>query len=50
MIRKSRLAWTEVIDEMDTESMLAGEEEWDLTLFTCTYGGRQRYTLRCIQE
>lgn len=45
-----RLAWTEVIDEMDTESMLAGEEEWDLTLFTCTYGGRQRYTLRCIQE
>lgn len=23
------------------------EKDWDLTLFTCTYGGQTRYTLRC---
>lgn len=27
------------------EDMAAGE--WDLTLFTCTYGGRSRVTVRC---
>ena len=21
--------------------------DWDLTLFTCTYGGQERYTVRC---
>lgn len=30
----------------DISSMSAGE--WDLTLFTCTYGGRSRVTIRCI--
>lgn len=25
-------------------------EEWDLTLFTCTYGGNERYTLRCVRN
>ncbi|MBQ2041505.1 MAG: hypothetical protein II482_05095, partial [Lachnospiraceae bacterium] len=23
--------------------------EWDLTLFTCTLGGRTRYALRCVR-
>lgn len=23
--------------------------EWDLTLFTCTYGGADRYTVRCVE-
>ena len=39
------LAGTEIIDGMDVEGMKSGD--WDLTLFTCTYGGRERYTLRC---
>ena len=39
------LAATEIIDGMDVEGMKSGD--WDLTLFTCTYGGRERYTLRC---
>lgn len=36
---------TEVIAGYDVEGMKAGD--WDLTLFTCTYGGENRYTLRC---
>ena len=31
----------------DISSMSAGE--WDLTLFTCTYGGRSRVTIRCTR-
>ena len=26
------------------------EGEWDLTLFTCTYGGADRFTVRCAEE
>ena len=44
------LAWTEVIEEYDVHKMQSKTEEWDLTLFTCTYGGRERYTLRCIKN
>ncbi len=34
----------------DEETMLSGSENWDLTLFTCTYGGKNRLTLRCVLE
>lgn len=34
-----------VLDGTAIEEMIAGE--WDLTLFTCTYGGQTRMTLRC---
>lgn len=30
----------------DAEEMKS--EEWDLTLFTCTYSGRNRFTVRCL--
>ena len=43
------LAWTEVIGEYDVDRMSSKAESWDLTLFTCTYGGRERYTLRCVR-
>lgn len=36
---------SEVIAGYDVERMKSGD--WDLTLFTCTYGGENRYTLRC---
>ena len=39
-VTELELLWPE-----QTEEMLAGE--WDLTLFTCTLGGRQRVTVRC---
>ena len=39
---------TEVIHGNDAEGMKAGD--WDLTLFTCTYGGEERFTVRCTME
>lgn len=36
---------TEVFIPVEVEEMLAGD--WDLTLFTCTVGGRTRFTVRC---
>ena len=38
----------EILKKTAVEQMEAGE--WDLTLFTCTYGGQTRFTLRCILE
>ena len=35
----------ETLDKTAVEDMEAGE--WDLTLFTCTYGGKSRVTVRC---
>ena len=37
----------EIITGTDTEQMLKGD--WDLTLFTCTFGGKERYTVRCVR-
>ena len=42
------VAKTEVLDGTDIEGMKAGD--WDLTLFTCTIGGRQRVTVRCQES
>lgn len=39
------VAGLEVIEATDIEGMV--ESEWALTLFTCTYGGAQRYAVRC---
>ena len=39
---------TEQLGGYAVEEMLAGE--WDLTLFTCTKGGRTRVTVRCRLE
>ena len=41
------VAAMEVLPGTAVEEMEAGE--WDLTLFTCTYGGQTRLTLRCVQ-
>lgn len=38
----------EILRKTAVEEMEAGE--WDLTLFTCTYGGQTRFTLRCVLE
>lgn len=35
----------ETLEGTDIEGMKSGN--WDLTLFTCTYGGRSRVTVRC---
>ncbi|MBM6722699.1 sortase [Pseudoflavonifractor phocaeensis] len=37
----------ETISKYDIEGMKAGD--WDLTLFTCTLGGQDRVTVRCVE-
>lgn len=37
----------ETLQPTDIEAMCSGE--WDLTLFTCTYGGKSRVTVRCTR-
>lgn len=39
------IAETEVLGPEQVQEMT--DSEWDLTLFTCTYGGQSRFTLRC---
>ena len=41
------VAALEVIMPEDIEGMKSGD--WDLTMFTCTYGGQQRVTVRCLK-
>lgn len=37
--------YTQILDNNAVEEMSSGE--WDMTLFTCTYGGATRVTVRC---
>ena len=39
---------TEILEKTAIDELTAGE--WDLTLFTCTYGGEQRVIIRCNQD
>lgn len=41
------VASTEILGGSAVEEMKSGE--WDMTLFTCTYGGRTRVTVRFVQ-
>ncbi len=38
---------TEILQPTDVEEML--DDQWNLTLFTCTIGGRTRVTVRCMR-
>ena len=41
------VAELETLGKYDVAEMAAGD--WDLTLFTCTYGGQSRVTARCLR-
>ena len=45
---KYRVSNVEIIEGTNVEAMEEGED-WDLTLFSCTYGGQERYTVRCTR-
>lgn len=45
MVSVYQVAETETLQPIAVEEMTAGE--FDLTLFTCTYGGQTRVTVRC---
>lgn len=38
----------DTINGYDIERMKSGSEEWDITLFSCTYGGASRVTVRAV--
>lgn len=41
------IEWIEVLQPDQVEEMTSGD--WDLTLFTCTYGGQTRHAIRCLR-
>lgn len=41
--------WSEVIEQTDIDTMTE-DGDWDLTLFTCTYGGKKRLAVRCVRQ
>ena len=49
--------WRYTVSDLETlaptqvEDMVTKQEgdDWDLTLFNCTPGGRTRYALRCVR-
>jgi sortase A len=41
--------YIEFVNGYDVDSMLAGSENWDLTLFTCTWSGYSRVTVRAVE-
>ena len=43
-----RMVERETLGPTDVEGMEAGD--WDLTLFTCTPGGKSRVTVRCVRS
>lgn len=45
-IFRYRVAQIETLGSRAVEEMTSGD--WDLTLFTCTYDGRSRVTVRCM--
>lgn len=44
---KYETAQVEILAPTAIEEMIS--DQWDLTLFTCTYGGQSRVTARCIR-
>jgi sortase A len=38
----------EILKNTQVEEMISGD--WDLTLFTCTYGGQSREAIRCVRK
>lgn len=43
------VGWIEILKPSEVEKMIDAKD-WDLSLFTCTYGGRERATVRCIRK
>ncbi len=43
------IADLETLEPTQVEDMIDSSDNWDLTLFTCTIGGRTRFTVRCVR-
>ena len=40
---------TDLINGTDIDSMLSNSDDWDLTLFTCTWSGWSRVAVRAVR-
>lgn len=45
VVSSYQVAETDILQPTEVEEMTSGD--YDLTLFTCTYGGKTRVTVRC---
>ena len=41
-----RVVMSEILQKTQGEDMVS--DDWDLSMFTCDYGGRVRLTVRCL--
>lgn len=48
VVNRYMVAEVDILNPMAIEEMVSGD--FDLTLFTCTYGGQSRVTVRCMRE
>lgn len=46
-----KVGWVETLQPDNIEGMISEKEndQWDLTLFTCTTSGSSRFTVRCVK-
>ena len=48
LVFRYRVVQTEILNPTDIDKMI--DTDYDLSLFTCTLGGRTRVTVRCVRE
>jgi len=48
-VRQYEVVQSELIDGYNVSAMNSGDSEWDLTLFTCTWSGANRVTVRASE-
>lgn len=48
VMHKYSVVQSDIVNGKDPAGMEAGSEDWDLTLFTCTYSGQSRVTVRAV--
>lgn len=49
VVHRYEVSATTLLATSQLKEIVAGED-WDLTLFTCTYGGANRVVVRCLRE
>ncbi|MCC8135216.1 MAG: sortase [Ruminococcus sp.] len=49
-VREYEVVQTEIIDGYDVAAMTADDDSYDLTLFTCTWSGTNRVTVRAVEK
>ncbi len=48
VVHKYNVVQSEIINGKDAAAMEYGSDDWDITLFTCTYSGLTRVTVRAV--